>query len=63
MPEVAGKGAVYVDPYSIDDIVKGMVKINNQDTRNKLIKAGFENIKRFSWEKCAKETLKILEEL
>ncbi len=61
MPEVAGKGAVYVDPYSIDDIVRGMKKINNQETRNKLIKAGFENIKMFSWEKCARETLEVLE--
>ena len=65
MPEIAsppaGGGAIYVDPYSIDDIVKGMEKIKIQDTRNKLIKAGFENVKRFSWEKCARETLKVLE--
>ncbi|TSC86365.1 MAG: Uncharacterized protein G01um10147_888 [Microgenomates group bacterium Gr01-1014_7] len=63
MPEVAGKGAIYVNPYNLDDIVRGMIKINNQDTRNKLIKLGFENIKRFSWEKCARETLKVLEDL
>lgn len=61
MPEVAGKGAIYVDPYNTSDIVKGMRKINNQETRNKLIKKGFENIKRFSWDKCAEETLKVLE--
>ncbi|HBQ50590.1 TPA: glycosyltransferase family 1 protein [Candidatus Daviesbacteria bacterium] len=61
MPEVAGKGAILINPYDIADIVKGMIKINNQDTRNKLIKAGFENIKRFNWEKCARETLNVLE--
>ncbi len=61
LPEVAGKAAVYVDPYSVNDIVKGMEEINNQDTRNKLIKAGLENIKRFSWEKCAKGALQVLE--
>lgn len=60
MPEVAGKGAILVDPYNIDDIVKGMNKIKKQETRNKLIKLGFENIKRFSWEKTARETLKVL---
>lgn len=60
MPEVAGDAAVLVDPYSVDDIVKGMEQINNQETRNKLIKKGFDNIKRFSWEKAAKETLKVL---
>lgn len=63
MPETAGKGAVYADPYSIDDIVKGMVILKNHSRREDLIKAGFENIKKFSWEKCAKETLKVLESL
>ncbi len=58
MPEVAGKGAIYVNPYDVDDIVKGMQESKSQ--RVKLVKAGFENIKRFSWEKCARETLKVL---
>ena len=68
MPEVAGKGAVYVNPASIEDIIRGMREIGpvlprGRGIREKLIKAGFENIKRFSWEKCAKETLKVLEGL
>ncbi len=63
MPEVAGQGAILVDPYSIDDIVKGMEQINNQVTRNKLVKTGLNNIKRFSWEKAARETLQVLENL
>ncbi|MDP3947736.1 MAG: glycosyltransferase family 1 protein, partial [bacterium] len=65
MPEVAGSasagGAVFVDPYSVDDIVKGMKEIKNQELRIKLVKLGFENVKRFSWEKCARETLEVLE--
>ncbi len=60
MPEVAGSGAILVNPFDIGDIVEGMKRVNNQDTRNKIIKAGFDNIKRFSWEKCAKETLEVL---
>ena len=63
MPEVAGKGAIFVDPYSVDDIVKGMAEIVDEDTKRRIIKAGFENIKRFSWERCARETLKVLEAL
>lgn len=63
MPEVAGKGAVFVNPYSVDDIVKGMIRIMNNDLRIKNIKAGFENVKRFSWEKAAKETLEVLEKI
>lgn len=57
MPEVGGKGAVYVDPYSVEDIIKGIRVI--EENRAKLIKAGFENVKRFSWEKCAKETVEV----
>lgn len=56
MPEVAGSGAILVDPYSIDDIVEGMARVQS-------VKAGFENIKRFSWEKCARETLEVLKSL
>lgn len=63
MPEAAGKGAVYVNPYDVDDIVKGMGRVKREGERVKLIKAGFENIKRFSWEKCARETLHVLENL
>ncbi len=63
MPEVAGKGAIFVNPYSVDDIVKGIAEIVDEDTKRGVIKAGFENIKRFSWEKCARETRKVLEML
>lgn len=65
MPEVAGlpagRGAILVDPYSVDDIVNGMKRLEDRKLRLEIIKEGFVNIKRFSWEKCAKETLKVLE--
>lgn len=61
MPEVAGKGAIFVNPYDIDDIVKGIRKIEDGRLRMEIVKAGLENIKRFSWEKAAKETLEVLE--
>jgi len=63
MPEVAGYGAIYVDPYSINDIVEGMVKVQSSKFKVQSVKAGFENIKRFSWERCARETLEVLEKL
>lgn len=59
MPEVAGRGAVYVNPTSVKDIIRGIREIGG--IRGKIIKVGFENIRRFSWEKCARETLKVLE--
>ncbi len=61
MHEVGGKGALYVDPYSIESIVNAMKKMEDRKWRMEMIKKGFENVKRFSWEKAAKETLKVLE--
>ena len=64
MPEVAGKGALYVNPNSLNDIIRGMREVQSSKFKvQSLVKAGFENIKRFSWEKCAKETLKVLENI
>ena len=58
LPEVGGDSVLYVDPYSIEDITRGMEKIAfDEKLREDLIKKGFENIKRFSWEKTARELL------
>lgn len=61
MPEVAGKGAVLVNPYEVEDIIRAMERVQGTGYRVQLIKKGFDNVKRFSWEKCARETLKVLE--
>jgi len=64
LPEVAGKGALFVNPYDVEDIARGMYRIaTDKELREKLIQEGFENIKRFSWEKAAKELLKVFEEV
>lgn len=60
MPEVSGDSAILVNPNSVKDISENINKvIENDDLRNKLIKKGFENIKRFSWEKTAEQTIEI----
>lgn len=64
MPEVAGKGAILVDPYSEEAIVEALVQVESREGKVEgLVKAGFLNIKKFSWEKCANETLKVLTDL
>jgi glycosyltransferase involved in cell wall biosynthesis len=56
-PEVAGDGAVLVAPYSVDAIADGMERIlNDSQLRQDLIRKGYENIKRFSWDKVAAMT-------
>lgn len=60
IPEVAGEAALFVDPNDTDGIAKGMVELaENKELRQKLSAAGREQAKKFSWEKCARETLEV----
>jgi len=64
LPEVCGNAAYYVDPYDIDDIAKGIEKVlTDENLRQDLIKNGFENVKRFSWEKSAQKMIEIIDNL
>lgn len=64
MPEVAGDSALLVDPYSVESISKAIKEIlNNKKISDNLIEKGFENIKQFSWEKTAAETVKVYEKI
>lgn len=64
IPEVAGDGALLVDPYSVDEIAGAMTKIiEDEALRNELIQQGYEQLKKFSWEKCAKEHLDVYEKV
>jgi glycosyltransferase involved in cell wall biosynthesis len=49
MPEVGGKeGAVYVDPYSVESIREGILRvIGDPELRARLIAQGYRNIERF----------------
>ena len=63
-PEVAKDAGFYFDPYSLDSIKNAVKKIiYDNELREKLIARGYERLKFFSWEKTAKETLKIYKEI
>jgi glycosyltransferase involved in cell wall biosynthesis len=63
LPEVAGDAALLVDPHDVDAIADAMARIaTDAELRAELNRRGQENVKRFSWEKCARETLAVLEE-
>ena len=48
MPEVAGHGALLVDPFSINEIKEGILKIiNDAELRESLIAQGVANVQRF----------------
>jgi len=60
LPEVAGDAAVLVDPLSVDDIKNGVLKVlTDESLQGKLITKGRLRARLFSWDKCAKETLKV----
>lgn len=62
LPEAAGEAAVYVDPKNVADIAMKITEVvDNPALRKELIEKGKKQIKKFSWEKTAKETLSILE--
>ncbi|MDR3583311.1 MAG: glycosyltransferase family 1 protein [Candidatus Pacebacteria bacterium] len=59
--EVAGEGAAYCvpgEPFSIAEAAWSIIR--DKDFRESVIEKGQENVKRFSWEKCAEEIAKIL---
>jgi glycosyltransferase involved in cell wall biosynthesis len=62
LPEVAGDAALLVDPTDVDAIAEAILRLATDDAlRAELVERGFANVKRFSWEKCARETLDVLE--
>ncbi|OGH42343.1 MAG: hypothetical protein A3H79_01155 [Candidatus Levybacteria bacterium RIFCSPLOWO2_02_FULL_36_8b] len=64
LPEAGGDAAIYVDPLDVNDITKNLeLIINNEKLRKKLVEKGYEQVKKFSWEKTARETLNALEGL
>jgi glycosyltransferase involved in cell wall biosynthesis len=64
LPEVAGDAALLVDPQDVDEIAAAMLRLATDDAlRADLVERGYANARRFSWEKCARETLAVLEEV
>lgn len=64
LPEVTGDAAILFDPKNVDEMTE-KIKLGLEDAnlRSNLIQKGFQQIKKFSWEKCARETLEILEKV
>ena len=62
LPEVAGDGALLVDPLDTAAIAAGLLRLVEDDVlRAELRAAGFANLQRFSWQRCAEQTLAVLE--
>lgn len=63
LPEAGGDAAVYFDPLDVQDITEKIEKVlSDEELRAKMKKEGLEQVKKFSWEKSAKQALEVLEE-
>ncbi len=60
LPEIYGEAALYFDPHDVNDMAKKIKKvIGETKTRKTLIEKGFAQVKRYSWRKMAKQTLRV----
>ena len=64
LPEVGGEAVVYFDPTDSDDILKSTERvIQNETLRAEMISKGKEQLKKFSWEKTARDTMDLYSEI
>ena len=64
LPEVAGDAALLVDPYDTGAIREAILELDtDDDTRARLIEAGFLQAKRFSWIQAAGQLRSIYDEM
>jgi len=60
LPEILGEAAIYFNPLDINDIAAKIKNTLSDDrARKNLIQKGFERVKKYNWEKMARETLKV----
>jgi len=61
LPEIVGEGGIIINPYNPEEIARGIEKAI--DNRDDLIKKGLKQAQKFSWQKCAEKTIKVLERI
>jgi glycosyltransferase involved in cell wall biosynthesis len=63
LPEIYGDAALYFDPHDLVDMTDKIQKmIEDKEIRKELIKKGFEQVKKYSWQKMAQETLRVYQD-
>jgi glycosyltransferase involved in cell wall biosynthesis len=64
MPEVIGDAAEYFNPNSLDEILESVEKTVYSDSRiSELVLLGKQQIEKYSWQKCASETLSVYQSI
>ena len=64
IPEVVGQAALLVNPTDVGQLSDTMAMVLNDEVlRTKLIKAGYEQVRRFNWYRVARNTLAVYYEV
>ncbi len=64
LPEVAGGAALLFDPHDVEAMRETTRRVlEDEALRAELVERGLERAKVFSWERCARETLRVLEKV
>ncbi|MBS4716793.1 glycosyltransferase family 4 protein [Aeromonas dhakensis] len=63
IPEVAGDAALLVKEATVDEFRIAFTQLESESIRQQLITDGFIQAKKFSWEKCYQDTLRVYHEL
>ena len=60
LPEIAGGASLVIDPDNVDELAEALARVMDDEAlRLDLQYKGFERVTKFSWERCARETLKV----
>lgn len=61
LPEVAGDGALLINPYEVGEMVQGMIELlRDPQLRQDLRRRGLAQAQQFSWEQTGRQTLQTL---
>lgn len=64
LPEILNDSAMFADPWRVEELAGSIdLLLSNDGLREKFIKAGLENVRRFTWQKSAEQTLKMFKSL
>lgn len=62
--EIAGNDEILVDPNDSKELAEKITKVlNNETFRESIVKKGFENIRKFSWQKSASEAAVVIKSI
>jgi glycosyltransferase involved in cell wall biosynthesis len=64
LPEVCGDAALYCDPKNSKDIAEKIQRVVHDETlRAEMRKKGLARAELYSWERCAKETMAVIQKV